>query len=49
MQSIFFGVITVWILWLVFFPRSFGKEARTLWGKVVEGWNATPNSPGRTE
>ena len=30
------GVVLVWVLWLVFFPRSFGKEMRSMWTKIKD-------------
>ena len=33
----------VWHLsWAMIFPRSFGKEMRSIFNKIKEGWNSPP-------
>jgi hypothetical protein len=42
MKDSLFVLIFWWIGWAVFFPRNFGKEMRSTFNKIKEGWNSPP-------
>lgn len=38
MSNIISGIVLMHILWIAFAPRSYGREMRSLFDKIKEGW-----------
>lgn len=34
-------LLYIWLVWLILFPNSLGKECRKIYDKFMVGWNGT--------
>jgi hypothetical protein len=39
-SHVLFNLAIILSGWAVFFPRSFGKEMRSTFDKIADGWNS---------